>query len=186
MAEPAFQQKGKASHSMYAYICFQRLSFVFYVFIDYPDDFDDAPVSSSTRGGGGGAAFQNSGPSGDGGGGGLYPCSVCNRRFASDRIEKHEAACVKANKQRRVFDTTKHRLEGTEAAAYFGKGKGGKGRNEPAKPQVKVTSYNQFNSKVVFLLYFIRFLSRIGDRNMKILFELFVMLNKQQTMRKEV
>ncbi len=62
---------------------------------------------------------------------------MCNRSFASDRIQKHEAACMKASKQRRVFDSTKQRLAGTEAASYVSKGRGGKGRNEPAKPQVK-------------------------------------------------
>ncbi len=108
-------------------------------FLDYLDDHDDVPISSSKRGGGGGSTFQNSGPSGTGS---LYPCSVCNRKFASDRIQQHEAACVNASKPRRVFDSTKQRLEGTEAASYLRKTKGGKVRNEPAKPQVKVTLHN--------------------------------------------
>lgn len=106
------------------------------VLIDYLDGYDDIPLSSLKRnggGGGGGAALPSSGSSGSAG---LYPCSVCNRTFASDRIQHHEAACMKASKQRRVFDSTKQRLTGTEAASYFRKGKGGKGRNEPAKPQV--------------------------------------------------
>ncbi len=65
---------------------------------------------------------------------------MCNRKFASDRIQQHEVACRKANKQRRTFDSTKQRLGGTEAAAYLSKGKaGGKGRNEPAKPQVNLS-----------------------------------------------
>ena len=86
-------------------------------------------------GGGGGGAFAGGNSSG---GAGLYPCSICNRRFASDRIEHHEEACKKAHKQRRTFDSTKQRLQGTEAAAFYRKGgKGGKGRNEPTKPGVK-------------------------------------------------
>jgi hypothetical protein len=113
-----------------------KMFVVFNAFLDYLDDYDDVPISSSKRGGGGGSTFQNNGPSGSAS---LYPCSVCNRKFASDRIQQHEAACVIANKQRRVFDSTKQRLEGTEAASYIRKGKGGKSRNEPAKPQVKVT-----------------------------------------------
>lgn len=52
---------------------------------------------------------------------------MCNRSFASDRIQQHEAACRKANKQRRVFDSTKQRLQGTEAAGYFRKSKASKG-----------------------------------------------------------
>jgi hypothetical protein len=105
------------------------------VFTNYVDEYDDdVPIASSKKGGGGGGAFQNGGSSAAAG---LYPCSVCNRSFASDRIQQHEAACVKASKQRRVFDSTKQRLEGTEAASYFRKGKGGKGRVEIPKPQVK-------------------------------------------------
>lgn len=103
------------------------------------DDYDDTPLNNPKRGGGGSsmggvAAYPSNGSSGSAG---LYPCSVCNRTFASDRIQQHEAACMKAHKQRRVFDSTKQRVEGTEAAAYFRKAKGGRGRNEPAKPQVK-------------------------------------------------
>jgi hypothetical protein len=90
---------------------------------------------------------------------------------------------MKASKQRRVFDSTKQRLAGTEAAAYVRKG--GKGRNEPAKPQVKDTWNNHFKSIISFV-YSIRFLSQIGDRNMKILFKLFDMLNKRQIMRNQV
>jgi hypothetical protein len=131
------------------------------VFIDYLDDYEDAPISTSTRGGrgggagggggvgrGGGAAFQNSGSSGVTG---LYPCSICNRSFASDRIQQHEEACKKANKTRRTFDSTKQRLSGTEAASYFRQGKGGKGRAEPAKPQVTVIIYHDFKLKVFFV-----------------------------------
>ncbi len=75
---------------------------------------------------------------------------MCNRKFASDRIQQHEAACIKASKQRRVFDSTKQRLEGTEAATYFRKGKGGKARNEPAKPQVY--DYCQLNNFIRCIL----------------------------------
>jgi hypothetical protein len=107
------------------------------IFIDNLDEYDGAPVSSSKRGGGGGA-FTNSSSSGVTG---LYPCSICNRNFASDRIQQHEQACKNAHKQRRTFDSTKQRLQGTEAAAYYRKGKGGKGRNEPAQPQVNITFF---------------------------------------------
>ena len=85
--------------------------------------------------GGGGATFAG----GSSGVTGLYPCSICNRSFASDRIQQHEEACKKSSKERRVFDSTKQRLQGTEAASYFRKGKGGKVR-EPTKPQVNIRS----------------------------------------------
>ena len=103
-----------------------------YVFVKCLDDYDDTPISSSVRRSGGGSVFQNSNSSG---GAGLYPCSVCNRSFASDRIQQHEAACVKSHKQRRIFDSTKQRLQGTEAASFYRKGKG---RNEPVKSQVRM------------------------------------------------
>lgn len=48
----------------------------------------------------------------------LVECGICGRRFASDRIEKHEGACQKSNKQRKVFDSTKNRVEGTEAEKF--------------------------------------------------------------------
>lgn len=32
-------------------------------------------------------------------------CNICQRKFVGDRIEKHEAACKKANKKRPVFKT---------------------------------------------------------------------------------
>ncbi|CAF4067093.1 unnamed protein product, partial [Adineta steineri] len=106
------------------------------------DDFEGTPIASSSRGGGGGyETYEDNSYSG--GSGGLYPCSLCNRKFASDRIQQHEAACRKAQKQRRVFDSTKQRIEGTEAASFFRKGKGAKGRNEPAKPQIPKSNWRQ-------------------------------------------
>ena len=100
------------------------------------DDVDDAPISSTKRGGGMAPPFET----GSSSSGGLYPCSICNRTFASDRIQQHEDACKRAHKQRKVFDSTKQRIQGTEAAAYFRKG--GKARPQPSKPQVT----NRFNS----------------------------------------
>ena len=43
------------------------------------------------------------------------PCSICGRKFASDKIDKHEAICAKtANKKRKVFDS-KGAREATDA-----------------------------------------------------------------------
>ncbi|UJR10266.1 hypothetical protein I4U23_014474 [Adineta vaga] len=103
------------------------------------NDSDDIPISSNKRSGGGGgggpAPFENSSSSAAG----LYPCSICNRSFASDRIQQHEEACKRAHKQRKVFDSTKQRIQGTEAASYFRKGKG---RTQPSKPQPQVPKSN--------------------------------------------
>ncbi|KAJ2942086.1 hypothetical protein O0L34_g11003 [Tuta absoluta] len=56
------------------------------------------------------------------GGGSGEPCSVCGRRFAPDRLERHQEICRKAaNKKRKPFDALKHRLAGTEAEALIPK-----------------------------------------------------------------
>ncbi|XP_074661422.1 uncharacterized protein LOC141914047 isoform X2 [Tubulanus polymorphus] len=48
----------------------------------------------------------------------LKPCSICGRKFALERLEKHKQACSKASKKRKVFDATKMRTVGTEAQKY--------------------------------------------------------------------
>lgn len=98
--------------------------------MNYSDDFDDAPVAPTKRGGGGGGGPP---PFETGSTGGLYPCSICNRTFASDRIQQHEDACKRSHKQRKVFDSTKQRVQGTEAAAFLRKTKG---KAQPSRPQV--------------------------------------------------
>ncbi|KAJ3058623.1 Zinc finger C2HC domain-containing protein 1C, partial [Podochytrium sp. JEL0797] len=49
-------------------------------------------------------------------------CHNCNRKFAQDRLERHVNACSKM-KQRKVFDTTKARVKGTELEQYAMKAK---------------------------------------------------------------
>lgn len=50
---------------------------------------------------------------------GLVRCTICSRNFAEDRIEKHREICQKTkSKKRKVFDTTKHRVLGTDAEKY--------------------------------------------------------------------
>eukprot|EP00163_Fabomonas_tropica_P012404 TRINITY_DN23694_c0_g1_i1.p1 TRINITY_DN23694_c0_g1~~TRINITY_DN23694_c0_g1_i1.p1 ORF type:complete len:455 (-),score=81.32 TRINITY_DN23694_c0_g1_i1:133-1497(-) len=49
--------------------------------------------------------------------GGLVPCNVCGRKFAPDRIDKHENACKIAHKKRKVVDPSKMRTAGTEMKA---------------------------------------------------------------------
>lgn len=57
-------------------------------------------------------------------------CSYCQRKFASDRIEKHEEICRRqAMKKTKVFDSSKQRLEG-EAASFA---RVSKNRPEPKK-----------------------------------------------------
>ncbi|KAJ3413221.1 hypothetical protein HDV05_008281 [Chytridiales sp. JEL 0842] len=75
------------------------------------------------------------------------PCPLCSRKFAGEeRLEKHVAACSKMKKPRKVFDTTKARVKGTELEQYALKktfegsnGSGAKGKNThentPIKPK---------------------------------------------------
>jgi hypothetical protein len=78
---------------------------------ELPDDLDD---------GGAAAAAQMD----------LTPCSLCGRKFAADRLPKHEAACAKAkSRPKKVFDGTKIRTAGdpelqksAKAAAKHGSG----------------------------------------------------------------
>jgi hypothetical protein len=59
---------------------------------------------------------------GDGDAGDLVPCGICGRRFAEDRVAKHEAACAKASaKPKKVFDGTKIRTAGDPEMAKFAK-----------------------------------------------------------------
>ncbi|TPX33920.1 hypothetical protein SmJEL517_g03366 [Synchytrium microbalum] len=47
-------------------------------------------------------------------------CELCNRKFASNRLEKHMEACRKmSNSHRKVFDSSVVRTEGTEAAKFY-------------------------------------------------------------------
>ena len=56
-------------------------------------------------------------------------CSYCGRKFASDRIAKHEDVCRTASKKRKVFNAKAQRIRGTEAAQFQ------KASREPAKPR---------------------------------------------------
>nr|CAH7725439.1 unnamed protein product [Callosobruchus chinensis] len=57
----------------------------------------------------------------------LTECSYCGRRFATDRVQRHEEVCAKTGKKKRkAYDATKHRVQGTELESYVMKGGGGK------------------------------------------------------------
>lgn len=62
----------------------------------------------------------------------LVACRFCGRKFGENRIQKHEEICMKASKKKKkVFDSSKMRLQNSEAAAFVGK-------NQPTK-EVKKT-----------------------------------------------
>jgi len=50
----------------------------------------------------------------------LKSCFNCGRKFAEDRIEKHEQFCRNATKKRKVMDPSKLRTKGTELEQYQG------------------------------------------------------------------
>lgn len=61
----------------------------------------------------------------------LRSCPTCGRNFAADRLQKHMKICKKnSNKKRKVFDSSKHRTEGTEMSQYV---KQGRHLKEPTK-----------------------------------------------------
>lgn len=48
----------------------------------------------------------------------LVSCHNCGRKFAEDRLEKHEKFCRNATKKRKVMDPSKTRTKGTELEQY--------------------------------------------------------------------
>ncbi|XP_059610931.1 uncharacterized protein LOC132257893 isoform X2 [Phlebotomus argentipes] len=61
------------------------------------------------------AKVAKSGPPPDG----MSECNICGRYFAEDRIQKHIAICAKiTSKKRKIFDSTKHRVQGTDAETF--------------------------------------------------------------------
>ena len=53
----------------------------------------------------------------------MAQCKVCGRSFAEDRLDKHQKACKKANKPRKQFNTTAHRIAGSGAEKFQHKAK---------------------------------------------------------------
>lgn len=68
-----------------------------------------------------------------GGSSNLWPCPECGRKFASDRLQVHVATHNK-EKKRKVFDSTKHRVQGTEAESFV--------LSKKKKPETKVRPNN--------------------------------------------
>ena len=61
----------------------------------------------------------------------LVDCFNCGRKFAEDRIEKHEKFCKNLTKKRKVMDPTKTRTQGTELEKYQDP------RNRKSSPKVR-------------------------------------------------
>ncbi|KAK3092885.1 hypothetical protein FSP39_008388 [Pinctada imbricata] len=63
----------------------------------------------------------------------LVSCSNCGRKFASDRIQKHKAACGNVTKKRKVHDPSKMRVAGTDMENYYSSSKKQKPQPPPKK-----------------------------------------------------
>ncbi|KAM9341272.1 zinc finger C2HC domain-containing protein 1C-like [Symphorus nematophorus] len=49
----------------------------------------------------------------------LLPCRICNRKFVSERLEKHVQVCKKAKQShRQVYNSCLHRFKGTVLEEY--------------------------------------------------------------------
>lgn len=68
----------------------------------------------------------------------LVPCNVCGRTFFPEALSKHQPICKKlSSKQRKVFDSSKQRADGTEILTM-------KKRSPPKQQQtVKKSSWRQ-------------------------------------------
>lgn len=83
-------------------------------------------------------------PDDDGGDDDRVECAYCHRKFANDRIEKHEQICSRmSSKKKRVFDASKQRLQGTEAAQFVSKTK------NKEEPKPKPSKFKQEHEKLV-------------------------------------
>ena len=62
----------------------------------------------------------------------LKACPKCGRKFAADRLQVHVNTCGR-EKKRKVFDSTKHRVQGTEAEQFL--------RKKKPEPKVKPNNW---------------------------------------------
>lgn len=75
----------------------------------------------------------------------LEDCPTCGRKFAADRIDKHIAVCRAPHKQRKVFDSTKMRVQGTEAAGFvMNKRRANQPEKKPEKPNNWRAKHQEF------------------------------------------
>ena len=83
------------------------------------DDDDDDDYNGGGGGGGSSGYRVPDDPEAYDDGGDRIPCNVCGRRFAPEALDKHENVCRRQKaKPKKVFDSRKARMEGTEAASF--------------------------------------------------------------------
>ena len=82
----------------------------------------------------------------------LVPCHNCGRSFTSDRLAKHQSICKKSSKKRKVFDSTKMRTLGTDAAKYNRPGARKATADQAPKPK---SNWRQKHGKTFFIIMII-------------------------------
>ena len=58
----------------------------------------------------------------------LVPCGICGRKFAADRLAKHEAACTKASQKRKPLNIKEQRMTAEQKKAARSAPRGGSKR----------------------------------------------------------
>ncbi len=75
----------------------------------------------------------------------LRECRNCGRNFAADRIDKHVKVCAGPHKKRKIFDSTKMRVQGTEAASFvLSKKKVNQPEKKTSRPSNWRTKHEEF------------------------------------------
>lgn len=72
------------------------------------------------------------------------PCGICGRTFLPPSLAKHSGICEKnATKKRKVFDSLKQRVEGTDLAIFHQKRYLKKQDSTNSQPEVKESNWKQ-------------------------------------------
>ncbi|XP_018572201.1 zinc finger C2HC domain-containing protein 1C-like isoform X2 [Anoplophora glabripennis] len=80
----------------------------------------------------------------------LMECNFCGRRFAADRLQKHEDICSKTGKKKRkVYDATKHRVVGTELESYVLRGQKGRSGTSTKSKQTSKKDWRRTHEEFI-------------------------------------
>ena len=82
----------------------------------------------------------------------LMPCSNCGRKFASDRLQRHQASCGNITKKHKVNDPSKMRVAGTDMEKYQNSASK---RKAPSVSSAAHFPFNRLLFTAISLLYFI-------------------------------
>uniref|UniRef100_A0A673XKY2 Zinc finger C2HC domain-containing protein 1C-like n=1 Tax=Salmo trutta TaxID=8032 RepID=A0A673XKY2_SALTR len=68
----------------------------------------------------------------------LIPCTICHRKFAAERLEKHLQVCERMqHSSRKVFDSSKYRAKGTDLEEFM------KTNSRSKSPEVRKSNWRQ-------------------------------------------